>query len=548
MLDITLKRPAVAKGTRKTDAPLVSRRTQALIIATIIGLAALLDLLWLGKPSIWMDEAISIDLARQPLNTLAAAFTSGVAPNMGLYFLLLHGWIALGSLLHIAPSEAFIRLPSAIFAILATIMVYVLGERFFGRFAAIVAAVVFTANGWQLTYAQDARSYSLQLLLVSLTWLSLFAALRPARLDWRWWSVFVIAGALSVYAHSISGLTLVALGVAVGLLIVLPTTWRERVRRAFPAIGAGFVAIGVLIAPFAYVSRHAGASMSWVPAPTLSNLAHHAATVAQKYRHTLGLAVIVALVFALLGALVVGALLSPWGRRQRAWLLRQDGGALKSDAAPLAIAVTCWMVVPVVASYLISLGPSHIFTSRYLVVVLPALSLLVGAGAARLPWRASRLGLCVVGALALLALLPTYYAHAQVEDWRGPTQWLAQHYQPGDGLVAYNNLEGCELPVAYYLWADGSAARFTPDSPGALHVDPTTYGNPEADYLAALDPAALYVFASHHPRIFFIEGRLSDNADVARVKTAQAWLDTHYHFVGQTSSGIVTIRLYDTAP
>ncbi|HEY8325800.1 MAG TPA: glycosyltransferase family 39 protein [Ktedonobacterales bacterium] len=544
MLDITLKRPAVAKRAGKADAPLVSRRTQTLIIASIISLAALLDLWWLGKPSIWMDEAISIDLARQPLHTLAAAFTSGVAPNMGLYFLLLHGWIALGSFLHIAPSEVFIRLPSAVFAILASVVVYLLGERFFGRFAAIVAALAFTANGWQLTYAQDARSYSLQLLLVSLTWLGLFAALRPDRLDWRWWSVFVVAGALSVYAQSISGLALVALGVTCGLLMVLPTTWRERVRRAFPAIAAGFVAIGVLIAPFAYVSRHAGASMAWVPAPTLSHLAQHAATVALKYRHALGLALVVALVLALLVALAVGALLSPWGRRQRAWLLRQDGGALKSDAAPLAIAVSCWLVVPVVASYLISLGPSHIFTSRYLIVVLPALSLLVGAGVARLPWRALRLGLCVGGALALLALLPAYYANAQVEDWRAPTQWLAQHYQPGDGLVAYNNLEGCQLPVAYYLWADGSAAHFTPDSPGALHVDPTTYGNPEADYLAALDPAALSVYVSHHPRIFFIEGRLSDNADVARVKTAQAWLDAHYHFLGQTSSGIVTIRLY----
>ncbi|MGH2505107.1 MAG: glycosyltransferase family 39 protein, partial [Ktedonobacterales bacterium] len=462
----------------------------------------------------------------------------------GLYFLLLHGWIALGAFLHIAPSEAFIRLPSAVFAILASIIVYLLGERFFGRFAAVVATLVFTANGWQLTYAQEARSYSLQLLLVSLTWLSLFAALRPTRVDWRWWSVFVVAGALSVYAQSISGLALVALGAALGLLMVLHSGWRVRVRRAFPAIAAGFVAIGVLIAPFAYVSRHAGASMAWVPAPTLSNLAHHAATIAQKYRHALGLALIVALVLALLVALAVGALLSPWGRRQRAWLLKQDGGALKGDAAPLAIAVACWLVVPVVASYLISLGPSHIFTSRYLIVVLPALSLLVGAGVARLPWRALRLGLCVGGALALLALLPAYYANAQVEDWRGPTQWLAQHYQPGDGLVAYNNLEGCQLPVAYYLWADGSAARFTPDSPGALHVDPTTYGNPEADYLAALDPAALSVYASHHPRFFFIEGRLSGNADVARVKTAQAWLDAHYHFLGQTSSGIVTIRLY----
>jgi hypothetical protein len=147
-------------------------------------------------------------------------------------------------------------------------------------------------------------------------------------------------------------------------------------------------------------------------------------------------------------------------------------------------------------------------------------------------------------ALGLLALVPTYYAHAQVEDWRSPTRWLEQHYQSGDGLVAYNNVQGCELPIDYYLWADGSQARISPDSPGALHVDPRTFGNPAGHYMDALDPNALSTFASHHPRFFFIEGRLSDNADVARVKTAQAWLDAHYHFISQTSSGIVTIRLY----
>jgi hypothetical protein len=252
----------------------------------------------------------------------------------------------------------------------------------------------------------------------------------------------------------------------------------------------------------------------------------------------LGLALVVML------ALVVVALLLPWAAPVRARLLQRDGGALSHEATPILIAAACWLVIPAVISYVVSLGPVRIFSGRYLIVVLPALSLLIGAAVARIPWRIPRLAVCVMCALGLLALVPTYYAHAQVEDWRSPTRWLEQHYQSGDGLVAYNNVQGCELPIDYYLWADGSQARITPDSPGALHVDPRTFGNPAGHYMDALDPNALSTFASHHPRFFFIEGRLSDNADVARVKTAQAWLDAHYHFISQTSSGIVTIRLY----
>jgi mannosyltransferase len=536
VLEVTLKRPVVVKRVKP------SRASQALIIASIAGAAALLDLLRIGAPSIWMDESVSIELARQPLVTLFAAYSSGAEPNMILYYLLLHGWLVFGSLLHITMSEAFIRFPSAVCAALASAVVYTLGQRFLGQFAALVAVVVYTVNGWQLAYAQEARSYSLQLLLVCLTWLGLLAALRSTRFDWRWWFVFVISGALSVYAQAISGLALVALGVAYGILILAPTSWRVRARRTLPAVVAGFIAIALLIAPFAYVSRH-GSHTGWLPEPTLTNLLHHAATLAQKDSRALEL--VFALVLLL--AFAVMALLTPWAKRLRAWLFRRDGGVLNSGAAPTVMALVCWLVIPASASYLISLGPARIFSGRYLIIILPALSLLVGAGVARIPWRSPRLGACVGCALVLLMLLPAYYAHAQVEDWRGPTRWLEQRYQPGDGLVSYNNMQGCDLPVKYYLWADGSPASFTPDSPGLPHIDRNTYGNPPLNYMQALDTSALAVFASHHPRVFFIAGRLTSNADVARVQAAQAWLDAHYHFVTQTSSGIVTIRLYDTS-
>lgn len=542
MQDITLKRPAIKKTAETPPRP-ASRNARVGAIVGVIALAALVDLLRLGAPSVWMDEAASIQLARLPLHTLYAAYSGGSEPNMILYYLALHGWLALGAVLHIPPTEAYIRLPSALFAVLASVVVYLLGRRFFGQFAALAAVLIFTVNGWQLTYAQEARSYSLQLLLVSLTWLGLFSALRPRRLDWRWWSVFVGAGALSVYAQAFSALTLVALAVACGLLLIWPTTWRARVRRALPALVIGFIAIGVLIAPFAYVSR-GGSKTGWIPAPTLSALLAHAAALDKKN----GLALALALAFALLLALAAVALCLPWARPLRARLLRRDGGALAGDAAPIALALACWLVIPVVISYVVSLGSVRIFSGRYLVVVLPALSLLVGAGLARIPWRVPRLGLAVGVALALIAVAPLYYARAQVEDWRDPTRWLEQRYQPGDGLVAYNNAQDCELPIDYYLWLDGSQARVAPDSPGALHVDPNRYGNPSADYSQALNPAALAVFAAHHPRIFFIAGRLTDDADVARVNATESWLDAHYRFVGQTTSGIVTIRLYDTTP
>src|SRR5690349_10961823 len=94
----------------------------------LFGLAALaFDLFRLGGPSLWMDEAFSVQLARQPLSVLAGAFTGGGEPNMILYHLLLHGWLGLGGALGIPASEAFVRFPSAVFAALSVVVVYQLG-------------------------------------------------------------------------------------------------------------------------------------------------------------------------------------------------------------------------------------------------------------------------------------------------------------------------------------------------------------------------------------------------------------------------------------
>src|SRR5262249_25250020 len=157
-------------------------------------------LIQLGAPSLWMDEAFSAQLARQPLSTLEAAFTSGSEPNMIGYHLLLHYWLQLGSAVGLRADEAFVRFPSAIFAALSAAILYQLGGRFLGQVGALIAAIIYLASGWQLTYAQEARGYAMQLLFVTLGWLALLTAVSTARAGgwrdwraWRWWGVFALA-------------------------------------------------------------------------------------------------------------------------------------------------------------------------------------------------------------------------------------------------------------------------------------------------------------------------------------------------------------------
>lgn len=216
-------------------------------------------------------------------------------------------------------------------------------------------------------------------------------------------------------------------------------------------------------------------------------------------------------------------------------------------AWPAALAFLCWAIIPFVVAWAASeQGAANIFTGRYLVYIAPALCLAFGVVLMALPSRAAQalVLICVLGATALT--LPQYYAHAQTEDWRTPTRWIEQRYEPGDGLVAYSNAQGCELSIEAYLQSDGSAAHFTPDSPGVMSWEDMHNGNPFPNNDAALDVNALARFGTAHPRIFFIAGRLSGASDVARVQSVDQWLDAHYHFVDQVASNVVSVRLYST--
>src|SRR5436190_22298998 len=139
-------------------------------------IALLLNLYRLGMPGIWFDEAFSVELARQPL-PLLTHIIFGPEPNMELYYLLLHFWLSFNSWLGVPLVEVVVRLPSAIFAAIGTLLVFLLGKRFIDFGTGLVGALLFMLNIQQLTYAQQARSYSLQLLLLCVGWYALFSAL-----------------------------------------------------------------------------------------------------------------------------------------------------------------------------------------------------------------------------------------------------------------------------------------------------------------------------------------------------------------------------------
>ncbi|MFP4514178.1 MAG: hypothetical protein ACLFRV_14635, partial [Acidimicrobiales bacterium] len=131
----------------------------------------------LGARDLWYDEAFSVTSTNQLWDSLIQR--SG---SMGLYY----GMLALWSKVSIDPF--WLRLPSALFAAAATGLAVRFTFTYFGRRTAAWTALILVGT-WGLTrYAQEARSYTLVLLLAVTSWYLFFhLAEHSTRRGWIWW-------------------------------------------------------------------------------------------------------------------------------------------------------------------------------------------------------------------------------------------------------------------------------------------------------------------------------------------------------------------------
>ncbi|HEX7736795.1 MAG TPA: glycosyltransferase family 39 protein [Ktedonobacteraceae bacterium] len=522
----------------------------ALIVLVLFLLAMAFNLYKIGSPSIWFDEALSVTRAQQPLPVLLQ-IVSVTQPNMALYYFVLHFWLGITGLLGFHATEAVVRFPSALFAAFDALLLYFLARRFFGSLLAIFASLFYLLNALQLTYAQETRSYSLQLFFLGLAWYALCALFssdltpRQAR---NWWLCYVLATTLAVYTHLFSELVLATQALTIVFLFIIPNAWRASVRCQVRPLLISWACVAILVAPLLYASR-VGSKTGWLAVPRPRDVYNLFLAIGAQSKILLGLFVLL----ILLSLLVTVLAALPGGSKhlKQLALLPADEAAARQwrqyfvQLLPLVIFLLCWMVFPVVISYLVSQKSTRLFSARYLVVIVPALLLLVVAGLAVLRWRVAQIvpGICLL--LLCLWYIPGYYRDAQVEDWRTGTQWLQQNYKSGDGLICYDNSQGCAVGVEYYLQAyPRGSAHFTFNSPGYfpwVNYDTT---NRLGDYREALSPNAIQSYSARQARLFFCLGRAS--ASDPRVQSVLQWLTTHYRLITTFRGGSLTFYLFDT--
>ena len=440
-------------------------------IALILLLAATfrIRLRCLDCKPFWFDEGFSVELARIDWGNFLHLMWWREA-NMVLYYLLLRVW------LHFGHTPFFIRSLSAVLAAATLPGIYWLARLLYDRRVALIAATLFCVNAYDVRYAQEARSYSLFVLLATLSSAFLISFLAcPSR---RYWRGYVLMSVLAVYSHLYATLLIVSHWIALRWFPprANSTESSAQVRRAWRVIA-------IAILPLLVFAAKTGAGpIRWIHRPGIRDLAEFFENLSGGNSWPL------ALLYAVACAVAVAAA----GRHS---FSRDQSGQGQPWEVWRIQFLLIWLLFPVILTVGLSFA-RPVFLGRYLIFCLPPLVILAASGLSRL--RRSWMLAATLAVMLFFGLRGVLFVYGHDFDEERDASSVASnfvldHTQPGDAILFH--IAATRVPYEFFrslrAGQDTSKPMFTAQlgpeilfphhGPGLDYRDFT--GKPTADFL-----------------------------------------------------------------
>ncbi|HEY72150.1 MAG TPA: hypothetical protein G4N99_02630 [Thermoflexia bacterium] len=292
---------------------------------------------------LWRDEVDALRFATVPWPKMLASFTRP-GWNGPFYYVLLRGWVALAG-----ASEYGLRFFSLSFGALCVPLAYVLGRRLFDRSTGLLVALLMATSPYLTWYSQEVKMYTLVPALALLAIYGLRRAIEGSK--WHWWAALVAATSLACYSHILAALL-------IPVQILLYFAWWPQARKRWAGALASLVSLTLPYlpllawqAPLLLQERETG-FLPYTLSEMVETLLNGWSLGMLGWGWSWGV--------VLMGALAV------WGLF--------FGGKIRNR-----FALACWLAVPLLAMWLISLR-QPLFTDRYLAWAAPAFYLLISLG------------------------------------------------------------------------------------------------------------------------------------------------------------------------
>ena len=412
---------------------MTDRKALRVLIGLMV-LAAALRFWRIGHQSFWLDEVFTVRLANEDLGgMLSGVRETESTPH--LYYTLAWLWEKVAG-----DSEGALRSLSALFGIATVPVAYLAARQLFRPLVALVAAALVAVNPWLVWYSQEARAYSL-LVLVSAAALLFFLRGNLGR-----WALF---SALAVLTHYFAAFLVGPMG--------LWLLWTRRDRASLLAAGA-VTAVGLALAPLALDQRASGHTRFIEEIP----LGDRVTDLPKKFvtgelgTPTPGLGPFAGLLVVAGAALLLWRA-APEDRRRGLGLAALTAVTL---AVPLALAV---------------LGFDYLFPRNAIAALVPAAAALAAGFASH------RAGLAAAAALCLTAIAVNiqvgFNEDLQRDDWRAVAEAIGPPAGGARGIALNDQVQ--IAPLEHYL---PGLREYPPDGTDlrevvALHItrSPSTF-------------------------------------------------------------------------
>jgi len=419
---------------------LTNKWTRWLVVAVIL-VGAMLRLYGLKIQSLWCDELASWDYGHWSSVTevMSKAVKQDLHPPG--YHLLMH-WI----IMYWGDSEVMLRLPSVLAGILVIPAMYLLGKRIYGKSEGLIAAGLVAVTWAPVYYSQEARPYSLILLLTVL--------------GMYWWMGVMISWKQKQKARTgeIFGYLLSAIGLTylhyygfllVGLESVAALIYFKRNRYALTRWVGLYVSVGLSHLWWwpilGYQFSNNGQKISWITKPTVAVFLDYALWLFNNSAKLL---------------LIVGALLTWWAGINLARIkTRRD---LKKQLMSPGVFLGLWLVLPISIAFIASQMITPAMALRNLIISLPAALLLVARSTTQIS-RHKKVNVLVGTGLVILMLYQlvwrgAYYTKQTKEQYRQATQFITNHENeyPDAVIVGYEHVN---RHFNYYLQRQGNPKK-----------------------------------------------------------------------------------------
>lgn len=444
-----------------------------ILVAGILALAAVLRFWDLGRQSMWFDELFSAHTSAY--GPIIAIKSTAQDTNPPLYYVLqslVSMWLG--------QSDWAMRVLPAVLGVLTTGVMYLAGRKLFNRETGLWAAGLFAVSAVALQYAQEARMYSLLMLLAALVlWLLGLLIERPTLT--RAALLGVVLG-LMAYTHVYGYM-------AMPMLLVPVVAVPSLRRRIGPHMAITYMIAVLLFLPWVFViptqvhsvQSQAATGGWWMKASANFGTAF-AGNLSDFSPGTdpLPAAIFIALMIAGFAVRPTPAEqpLEPPSRKTA--FSEPQTGVSESDKMWVLLTLA---LLPILVGLLITQFVTPIATTRNSLVCLPAAYLLAVRGGLKL-WRP--VGVTALAALLLFGVLqlPSFYSATDKGAWhqavetvidKPRTGVMTEDWETAFNVEVYTKVMGRD-GAANVLWVNNMDSKPSPEGRG--YLDSTVQGVP----------------------------------------------------------------------